>query len=235
MLLNDCIGPDQNGLRDSQPYLLGGLQIDHKNKSIALLNRQVRRIGALISHDTTKICYDLPQQFDTFSRHVRNPGMHTRQPATRSWNQVYELNYDGVGSSIKNNWSVRGGLFRRLVSRLAWMRIFSIWVCPALQTICACKRSGNVGASISCGTFQRILFEGPQLRSLIERFEVAYEAAPNQVALECDVVTGGKNGGVALAVRHLAAAKNSDFDHRSLGDLATEARRLDRGCSYQWR
>jgi len=74
MLLNDCIGPDQNGLRDSQPYLLGGLQIDHKNKSIALLNRQVRRIGALISHDTTKICYDLPQQFDTFSRHVRNPG-----------------------------------------------------------------------------------------------------------------------------------------------------------------
>src|SRR5262249_33548842 len=46
LLLNDCIGPDQNGLRDSQPYLLGGLQIDHKNESIALLNRQVRRIGA---------------------------------------------------------------------------------------------------------------------------------------------------------------------------------------------
>src|SRR5215471_19713914 len=45
MLLNDCISPDQNGLRDSQPYLLGGLQMDHKNKSIALLNRQVRRIG----------------------------------------------------------------------------------------------------------------------------------------------------------------------------------------------
>src|SRR5262245_18216047 len=44
LLLNDCIGPDQNGLRDSQPYLLGGLQIDHKNESIALLNRQVRRI-----------------------------------------------------------------------------------------------------------------------------------------------------------------------------------------------
>src|SRR5262249_31838059 len=44
LLLNDCIGPDQNGLGDSQPYLLGGLQIDHKNESIALLNRQVRRI-----------------------------------------------------------------------------------------------------------------------------------------------------------------------------------------------
>ena len=69
---------------------------------------------------------------------------------------------------------------------------------------------------------ERVLLELAQFRALDQGFEIAHEAAADHVAFEGDVVAGREDGGMALAFRHLAAAKDADLDHRALGQLAEQ-------------
>ena len=60
------------------------------------------------------------------------------------------------------------------------------------------------------GMVERVLLELAQLRALDQRFEIAHEATADHVALEGDVIAGRKDGGMALAFRHLAAAEDAE-------------------------
>ena len=82
-----------------------------------------------------------------------------------------------------------------------------------------CERGRNVSAAVGGSAVYRVTFERSQLRTLVQRLEVAYEAAPDHVALESDVVASCEDGGAAFAFRHFTAAEDPDFNDRPLGQL----------------
>ena len=84
------------------------------------------------------------------------------------------------------------------------------------------ERGGNISAAVGGGIFEGVPLELAQFGALDQRFEIAYEAATDHVALEGNVIAGREHGGAALAFRHLAAAEYPDLDDGTFGHLTQE-------------
>src|SRR5262249_56460703 len=81
------------------------------------------------------------------------------------------------------------------------------------------QSSRDVGRPVRPRLPQRVAMELPQLRPLVERFEIADQPAADHVAAEGDVITGAVDRGVNLTVRCLAVAEDPHLNHRPLSDL----------------